>query len=146
MIALHPPLSGMPLAFIAMLSCVELMRTRVAWRSSLRLTRNVALVAVVVSTGVSFLSGYQASSPLGDLSTDIEAALGTHHAYGRLLLINALLMGTFAWLEARAARGRGVLFCLYLTTLLAQLGLTLLVGYLGGSLVFTHGLGVKTPA
>lgn len=145
MIALHPPVSGMPLAFIAMLTCVELLRIRAPWRESLRVTRGVVIVAVVVSTVAAFLSGYQASSPLGDLSTEVQSALGTHHAYGRLLLINALLLGTFAWLESRATHGRGVLFILYLMTLLAQVGITLFVGYLGGGLVFTHRLGVSVP-
>jgi uncharacterized membrane protein len=133
----------MPLAFIAMLSCVELLRVRAVWREPLKMTRVVVIVAVVVSTAAAFFSGYQASSPLGDLSPLVQSALGTHHAYGRLLLINALLMGTFAWLEGRATHGRGVLLFLYLATLFAQLGVTVLVGYLGGGLVFTHRLGVS---
>lgn len=145
MVALHPPVSGMPLAFIVMLTCVELSRIRAARRESLRVTRGVVIVAVVVSTVAAFLSGYQASSPLGDLSTEVQSALGTHHAYGRLLLINSLLMGAFALLESRAKHGRGVLFLLYLVTLFAQIGITLLVGYLGGGLVFTHRLGVSVP-
>jgi hypothetical protein len=145
MIALHPPLSGMPLAFVALLGCVELLRIRAPLREPLKITRAVLIVAVVASTVAVFLSGYQASSPLGDLSPEIQAALGTHHALGRLLLINALLLGTFAWLESRATHGKRVLFSLYSFALLVQLGLTLSVGYLGGGLVFTHRLGVSVP-
>lgn len=145
MVAVHPPLSGMPLAFIAMLVCVELLRARRAWRESLRVTRNVAITAVVISTASAFFSGYQASSSLGDLSAEIQGALGDHHAYGRLLLFNALLLGTFAWLESRASHGKGCMFSLYILTLLVQVGLTLLVGYLGGGLVFNHRLGVSSP-
>jgi uncharacterized membrane protein len=142
MIALHPPLSGMPLAFIAMLACVELLRARTCWRQSLGVTRTVAILGVIASTSLAFLSGYQASSPLGDLPPDIQGALGTHHAYGRLLVVNALLMGTFAWLESRATHGRSVVSLLYFATLIAQLALSVLVGYLGGELVFTHRVGV----
>lgn len=145
MVAVHPPLSGMPLAFIAMLVCIELFRTRRTWRESLRVTRNVAIMAVVISTTSAFFSGYQASSSLGDLSPEIQGALGAHHAYGRLLLFNALLLGTFAWLESRATHGKRYMFSLYVLTLLAQLGLTLFVGYLGGGLVFIHRLGVAVP-
>jgi len=145
MIALHPPLSGMPLAFIALLACVELLGIRAALREPLKMTRAVLIIAVVVSTVVVFLSGYQASNPLGDLSPEIQAALGTHHALGRLLLINALLLGTFAWLESRATHGKRVLIMLYCVALLVQLGLTLMVGYLGGGLVFSHRLGVSVP-
>lgn len=135
----------MPLAFIAMLVCVELLRARRAWREPLRVTRNVAIMAVVISTTSAFFSGYQASSSLGDLSAEIQGAIGAHHAYGRLLLFNALLLGTFAWLGSRATHGRRFMFSLYILTLVAQLGLTVLVGFLGGELVFIHRLGVSAP-
>ena len=144
MIALHPPLSGMPLAFVVMLACIELLRARTCWRQSLGVARTIAIIAVVASTSFAFLSGYQASSPLGDLPLNVQGALGTHHAYGRLLVVNALLTGTFAWLESRATHGRRVVSFLYFTTLLAQFALTVLVGYLGGELVFTHRVGVAT--
>lgn len=145
MVAVHPPLSGTPLAFIALLVCVEVLRGRRVWRDSLRVTRNVASMAVVISTTFAFFSGYQASSSLGDLSAEIQGAIGAHHAYGRLLLVNALLLGTFAWLESRATHGRRFIVSLYILTLLTQLGLTALVGYLGGALVFIHRIGVADP-
>jgi uncharacterized membrane protein len=102
-------------------------------------------MAVVISTTFAFFSGYQASSSLGDLSAEIQGAIGAHHAYGRLLLVNALLLGTFAWLESRATHGRRFVLSLYILTLLTQLGLTALVGYLGGGLVFIHRIGVADP-
>ena len=142
MIALHPPLSGMPLAFVVLLVVVEVLRCFGAWRERLLVTRRVLIISVVVSTCCAFLSGYQASSPLGDLSVEVQDALGQHHAYGRLLLINSLLMGTFSWIAARAVHGKQVMIALYLVTLVIQLGLTLWTGYMGGSLVFDRGLGV----
>lgn len=145
MIALHPPLSGMPLAFVVLLVVVEALRCFCGWRDSLVVTRRVLLIAVIFSTACAFLSGYQASSPLGDLSVEVQDALREHHAYGRLLLINSLLMGTFAWIAARAVHGKRGISALYVMTLLVQLALTLWVGYLGGSLVFERGLGVRLP-
>ena len=142
MIALHPPLSGMPLAFVALLSCVELARMWPSLRGTLSVTRSVLIVAVALATISAFLSGYQASSPLGEISASIESALGRHHAYGRILLINALLMASFAWLGARALHGRRTLLFLYGVSLIAQLCISLFVGYLGGDLVFGHGVGV----
>ena len=132
----------MPLAFIVLLSCVELARIVSKWRYKLHGTRSIAILAVVLSTGFAFFSGYQASSPLGDLPPHIQEALGSHHAYGRALLVNALLLATFAWLEGRATHGKGVMSLLYIVALIVQLGLTIFVGYLGGGLVFTHRLGV----
>ena len=142
MIALHPPLSGMPLAFVMLLSCVEAARTWPSLRTKLMVTRRILILAVVVSTILAFLSGYQASSPLGEIPADIQSAVGRHHAYGRLLLINALLMLSFAWLGGRALHGRKTLMFLYGVSLVAQLALSLFVGYLGGDLVFGYGVGV----
>lgn len=142
MLALHPPLSGMPLAFVTLLACVEVARISPPLRAKLVVTRRVLILAVVVSTSLAFLSGYQASSPLGDVSADIQSAIGRHHAYGRLLLINALLMVSFAWLGGRALHGRKTLLSLYVVSLVAQLALSLFVGYLGGDLVFGYGVGV----
>ena len=143
MIPLHPPLSGMPLAFVVLLVIVEVLRRSVPWRDRLQTTQRVLLVSVIVSTICAFLSGYQASSPLGDVSREVQDAVGQHHAYGRLLLINSLLMGTFSWIGARAVHGRRGISVLYFITLVAQFVLTLWIGYLGGALVFDRGVGVN---
>ena len=110
--------------------------------AKLVVTRRILILAVVLSTIFAFLSGYQASSPLGEIPADIKSAVGRHHAYGRLLLINALLMVSFAWLGGRALHGRKTLRFLYGVSLVAQLALSLFVGYLGGDLVFGYGVGV----
>jgi uncharacterized membrane protein len=145
MIFLHPPLSGMPLAFVGLLVVVEVLRCFGSWRGSLLTTQRILLISLIGSTICAFLSGYQASSPLGDLSSDVQNALGQHHAYGRLLLINSLLMGTFSLIAARAVHGKKGISALYVVTLVFQLLLTLWVGFLGGSLVFDRGVGVTLP-
>jgi uncharacterized membrane protein len=132
----------MPLAFVTLLCCVEAARIVPSTGAKLVVTRRILILAVALSTILAFLSGYQASSPLGDISADIESAVGRHHAYGRLLLINALLMVSFAWLGGRALHGRKTLMLLYGVSLVAQLALSLFVGYLGGDLVFGYGVGV----
>jgi len=143
MIALHPPLSGMPSAFVVLLALVELLRLSPRFYVSLAVTRKVLVAAVVVSTLAVFLSGYQASGLLGDLAPQVQEELGRHHAWGRGLLINSLLMGAFTWLGGRATHGKGFVLALYIVTLIVQLGLTAYVGYMGGGLVFDRGLGVS---
>ena len=145
MIALHPPLSGMPLAFVVLLVVVEVLGCFGSRRASLVVTKRILLLSVIGATIGAFLSGYQASSPLGDVSPEVQEALGQHHAYGRLLLINSLLMGTFSWIASRAVHGKKGIVVLYVVTLAVQLMLTLWVGYLGGSLVFDRGVGVTLP-
>ena len=146
MLAIHPPLSGMPLAFIMLLVVVELIRLRGWMRDRLIVTRDVVVYAVVVSTVCSFLSGYQASSNLGDLAQEVSDALGRHHALGRLLLINAILMLVFHVVSKVAIHGKRLMQWLYFVTVVIQLLLSCWVGYLGGSLVFDRGLGVVSQA
>jgi len=140
---LHPPCSGMPLAFIAFLVVVELLSLIRRWRDSLVSTRLIAVCALAASVTLSFLSGYQASSSLGDLSLDTEAALSEHHAYGRLLIINAGVMLVFFLVAGRAVHAKRTMWGLYYTTMILQIILTLLVGNMGGDLVFNHAVGVK---
>ncbi len=143
MVALHPPLSGLPLGFVLLLACVEALRVRPTLRPTLLITRRVLIIAVIFSTVATFLSGYQASGDLGDLAADVQGELGRHHAYGRLLLINSLVMGTFSWIAGRAVHGRTFVTVIYYITLAIQLGLTIAVGWMGGALVFERGLGVR---
>ena len=131
MVALHPPLSGIPLGFVVLLTVVEAFRMAPRWSESLAVTRRVLIIALVLSTTVTFISGYQASGSLGDLIPEVQKDLGDHHAYGRLLLINALVMGTFSWIAARALHGKKFVEGVYYATLLLQLVLTILVGSMG---------------
>lgn len=142
MVALHPPLSGYPLAFLSLLVVLEVLcltrfRTRVLG------ARSIIVVALVISTAASFFSGYQAVSNLSELSERIEGLISQHHTIGRLLLFNVVVLATAYWISGVATQARVVFRALYYLLLTSQLCLTLWVGYLGGELVFEHGIGVK---
>lgn len=143
MIDLHPPLTGLPLAGVLLLLVAEVVRCIPRLRSAGAILRNAAVAGCIVSVLGAFLSGYTASSSAGVLVVAVEDAMSRHHSLGRLLLINSLLLGTFFWLYQRAIRGRGVLMGLYYLTFVVQLIGTLWVGYLGGQLVFEHGVNVR---
>ncbi len=140
---LHPPLSGMPLAFISLLLLLELLRFIPSVSRALPTARAILLPAVLVSAAAAFLSGYQASSSMGEISDAAKAALGTHHAVGRFVLINAALVAIFGWLARIARQGRAAFQALYYVALAVQAALTLYAGSLGGKLVFSHGVGVS---
>jgi uncharacterized membrane protein len=144
MIDLHPPLTGLPLAGMLLLLVAEVVRCFPRLRSSGDIIRNAAVLSCIVSVLGAFLSGYQASSRAGALAVAVEDAMSRHHSLGRLLLINSLLLGTFFLLYQRAIRGRGILMALYYLAFVVQLFGTLWVGYLGGQLVFEHGVNVRT--
>jgi uncharacterized membrane protein len=142
MVQFHPPLSGFPLACIVLLWFVELYRFFCKSTAHVEWARSLLVVSSLVFTGGAFLSGYQASAPLDEVGGSIQDALGRHHAYGRLLLINSIAMATFFLVAARAIHGKFVVETLYRLTLLIQILLALWVGSLGGALVFDYGLGV----
>ena len=121
---------------------VECARLRMKWRDSLAPVVGPLVIMTAIATTCAFLSGYQASSDLVDLAPAVEAELGTHHALGRLLLINSLVMAAFFRVSRSATHGRAVFRSLYFLTLLAHIVLTLWVGHMGGDLVFKRGLGV----
>ncbi len=145
MIQLHPPLSGFPLSCIVLLVVVEVFS--ILGRSSDRVewARRFLVFAVLLATTAAFLSGYQASSPLSEAPSPIQDALGLHHAVGRIMLINSILLAAFALVASRALHGKRVIQSLYHLTVVIQLGLALWVGSLGGSLVFDHAVGVRKP-
>ncbi len=143
MLQFHPPLSGMPLAFVVLLVVVECLKKLRRLAPLLGAVQVVCVLSIMLSTALAFLSGYQASSELGELSDPLALELGTHHALGRLLLCNSILLATFFWVARVAVRGAAVFKALYLIFLVSQIVLTLWVGGLGGDLVFEHGLGVQ---
>jgi uncharacterized membrane protein len=142
MVQFHPPLSGMPLAFATLLVVAELMRLKQAWRCKASVVRGAALVGCLLATLAAFFSGYQASDGLPDLEPPLAAALSTHHAWGRILLIDSVLLCTFAWISRIATHGKKMFEGIYYTVLLLFIAGVLYVGSLGGALVFEHGLGV----
>jgi len=146
MISLHPPLSGLPLAAALALVVCEVIAVIPVTRSRGNLYRPGFVLCVVLAACLSFLSGYQASSQLRALSTEVEGELAKHHSLGRLYLLSALTLGAFHLVRGRARHGRAVLGVLYYLALVSVVALTLWVGSLGGKLVFERGVGVSTEA
>lgn len=144
MIPLHPPLSGFPLSCGALLVCVELFCLFRGNSERVEPIRMFLVFASLTTTVATFLSGYQASAPLRDLSPDVANALASHHAFGRLLLINSIALAVFYLVSSRALYGKAIMRAFYALTVLLQFGLAVLSGGLGGSLVFDHGVGVRS--
>jgi uncharacterized membrane protein len=141
MVALHPPLSGAPLSFVVLLVLIEILSITRFGRN-LRSFRSVVVVAVTVATCASFFSGYQAVSDLGEIPETTSSLISEHHSLGRLLLFNSVFLATSFWISGVARHARSFFYGMYYVAVTAQLVLTLWAGFLGGSLVFTHGVGV----
>jgi uncharacterized membrane protein len=142
MIDLHPSMSGLPLAGALLLVVSELLYCVPRLRPSRPIVQTTAVIACVVTVLAAFISGYQASSRAGELSGVVETAMANHHSFGRLLLINSLLLATFFFLSRVAVHGKRVVRALYYVSCLGHVVGTVWVGYLGGRLVFEHAVNV----
>jgi uncharacterized membrane protein len=146
MMDLHPPISGLPLAGALLLVFAELspLSKRLAKRSEY--LREIAVIGSLLAVAAAFISGYQASSKIAELTPAVETALAWHHFNGRLLLINSLLLFTFFLLARVATHTRATFKVLYYLAALVQVALTIWVGSLGGGLVFNHAVNVQRVA
>ena len=140
---LHPPCSGLPLAGALTLIFSEAIILVPSLRRSRPVLRAFAVALCLVAVSCAFLSGYQATNQAGDLSESVETVLATHHALGRLLLINSVLLAVFYFVSRIAVHGRRLILVLYYVTVALQIFLTARVGILGGDLVFNHGVHVQ---
>jgi len=139
-------MSGLPLAGAILLVVSELSVLIPRCKAARGTLRTTAVLACLVAVVCAFLSGYQASSRAGELHGTVEEAMAYHHSLGRFLLINSILLTTFFLLSQVAVHGRKVLTALYYLTVCIQIALTVWVGYLGGRLVFEHGVNVAKQA
>lgn len=143
MIAFHPPLSGAPLAFAISLLLVEVGSLVPRFKRHRAVITMFLVCGCLVSVGLAFISGYQASSEAGELVGQAEQVLATHHMLGRFLLVNSLMLVTFHTLSRYASNGRRFLAALYYIVLCAQVALSVQVGGLGGELVFHYQVGAQ---
>ena len=135
-------MSGLPLAATLLLVTSEAIRCFPRLRPSRPVIQMTAVVACVLTVVAAFISGYQASSHAGELTGAAEAAMANHHSLGRFLLINSLLLATFFFLSRVAVHGKRVVSGLYYLSCIVHVIVTVWVGYLGGRLVFEHGINV----
>lgn len=143
MIDLHPPISGLPLASVLFLCISELLVLTPVLRSSRDTLRSAAVTSCIVSVIAAFATGYQASSSATELLPSAEIAMADHHSFGKALLVSALLLGTFYYVARIATHGKKAFYYLYYLVLLVQVIGTIWVGFLGGRLVFKHGVNVS---
>lgn len=137
---LHPALSGMPLSFILLLGILEVARIVPIWRHGAEAARGPVVIACTLGAVAAFLSGYHASSLLHDLPPLTEDALGSHHAWGRMMLIAVVVVATLFWIAKIATHGRATFVALYYAALVSLIALTAWAGHLGGELVFEHNI------
>lgn len=142
----HPPLTGFPLVLLVLLAVVEFFRCGFG-RKDLDRPADLLLIALAVFTPLTFFSGYFAASDAEQTFVVAPEAIETHRAFGRLLVI-FLVPTLLTAVLSRTALSSGnpaasKLNGAYLLFLSATIAVAVYTGYLGGSLVFDHGAGVR---
>ena len=144
----HPALTGFPLVLLVLLVTVELLRAS-GRRSDLDRPAELLLLALVIFTPLTFLSGYLAAAG-ADRSVPVAPEfIESHRAAGRFLIIMLVPTVLLAYLCKAAQQNNGSrppgLFRIYLICLFLSLAIAVRTGFLGGELVFEHAAGVRVP-
>ncbi len=142
----HPPLTGFPAVILVLLATVEFFRLA-RGRAGLDTTSDLLLLALVLITPLTFLSGYLGAAGADRTFSVPPAAIELHRSSGRLLVILLVPTAVSALLLRAAKKAGGTepagVRRLYLFLLILALASCLWTGYLGGELVFGHGAGVR---
>ena len=142
----HPALTGFPFVLLVILAVVEFFRL-VLKRPGLDKTAEVLLLALAVTTPLTFFSGYLGASDSNRSYLVDPDIIERHRAVGRLLVISLVPTILTAYLR-RSILNKEItepraITAFYLFFLTASLSLAVWTGYRGGDLVFEHGAGVQ---
>lgn len=142
----HPPLASFPFVLGIVLLVLELCARRSGVRGGGSGAVYVLALAAIV-TPLTYLSGYTGASFADQAFVVPPAAIGTHQAFGKFLLLVLFLVVALGFARPHAKEdAAGVIDGLYLGALLLFLGVAAWTSFLGGELVFRHGAGVSTDA
>ena len=145
MLRIHPAISSFPLGLLIVACIIEAWvflskSEKAAWAA------NFLLFASLISSILTFLSGYQASANTGELTEPVQEFLSNHHAWGRFALISIIVTACFKWMASIATQNKKIFQVIYLIMLCVTLLALIAVSHRGGGLVFDHGVGVASVA
>ncbi len=140
---LHPVLTGLPLAFYGLLLLLEVLiwfKPLASWQSC----RELILAVSTLSVFAAYFSGYQGVEFVS--ASDLQehaAALAQHQLVGKIILYCAVSCAVFGFFRYKAQKNQSCFAAVYYLSLLMTFSLVAYTGYLGGRLVFQHGLAVN---
>lgn len=143
----HPPLSSAPAVLYTVALGIELF-ARVAKSERLRFAGTVVFVAGTAVLPLTYLSGLWNSELLAEAVRSKAAdGISQHEALGRLCLFLSVFPILFRLMEAFANKAnlRSLFGWSYFLSLFAVSVLLAVTSFLGGSLVFDAGVGVRLP-
>ena len=139
---LHPVLTHFaPAAYVG---AVLLELAKVKFKSSARIEGALDILLAVLPLAVlmAFFSGYMGADAANQTFSIPEGEISEHHTYGRILLFLSFPCSALYFVQKVATNSREIFLWLYRLSLAACFVLVVIVGDLGGDLVFEYGAGV----
>ncbi len=144
----HPPLSSAPAVLYTVALVIELF-ARLSKSERLRFAGTVVFVAGTAVLPVTYLSGLWNSELLAEaVRSKVADGISQHEALGRLCLFLSVFPILFRLMEAFANKPslRRLFGWFYFFSLFGVSALLAVTSFLGGSLVFDAGVGVRLPS
>lgn len=142
MINPHPPLTGFPIVIASLLLVLEAIGFLGVVKNHF-VVRNFLLIALLITTPLTFFSGYFGAEVARTISNTNQDIIGYHQAYGRatlLALVPLLLFGAADFVTSYNKSSVRVGFITFMCLFWLITGYT---SYLGGELVFRYGAAVQ---
>lgn len=138
----HPPLSSFPFVILSLLLLIEVYSLFAKNKSSIRPVSIFLVTILAIISPLTYYSGFWGLEFAEQSFTIPDAKIDQHQMYARLYLITLVPTSLFYSLKTSNENSK-ILCYLYRLSLLLSLALVGYVSFLGGSLVFNHGAGVK---
>jgi uncharacterized membrane protein len=138
---IHPPLSSFPFALLSVVVFLEII-SAIKKSEVLRKAITVNLCIAAISVICAFFSGYQAENLYKVENEKLAEIITYHHNLGRFLLFTLLACVITYFAAIKGRYNRKLFFAAYYLLLALCFALVILSGYIGGEMVFKHGIGV----
>ncbi|GEM_PF-1431918 len=141
--SLHPPLVAFPLVLIFVAITCEIWVVIVPNSNQVSVFSRVTLLAALLFATVAYFSGHEASEFMNKSFIVPDSAVGDHFFWARVSLFTLTPCVATKFISDAAKYNKKLFKWIFLLLLIASAALVSYTGWLGGSLVFDHGAGVR---
>ncbi|MDZ4785357.1 MAG: DUF2231 domain-containing protein [bacterium] len=142
--ALHPPFVSFPFVLVTISFLFQLIGVYKN-KNSILIASKSFITAALVFAILSYYSGHEASEKVNQTFTVADSLVGQHYLWAKIFLFTLIPCVLFGWIAFQAKFNKAIFESIFLVLLLFCLCLVIYTSWLGGSLVFDHGAGVRAP-
>jgi uncharacterized membrane protein len=141
----HAIFTGFPLAILLALILFEIFSRFKSnlFNKNINICRFFLLAIFLIFTLITFITGYVADWYLPKFSESALITFSNHYFYAKLILFVSLLPLFLSLIKYHTKKTNNTtLEIAYFLSLIFCITIILIIGYFGGELIFTHGIGV----